>query len=143
MIYGRRKGRERAVQALYEVEFDTGTRPEQIRNRHLGKLQEDIREFAMRLFNGVMRNRDELESIITTGAERSWSRILPSTRAPLKVGTYEILFDDGIPDLVAIDEAIEIAKRFGGPSNGKIVNGVLDRILHQKKGLEHARMENK
>ena len=90
-------------------------------------------EFARELVAGVRRNRAELDRLIDQTAEH-WSleRISATDRNILRLGAYEILHSD-TPDPVAIDEAIELAKRFGTAQSAAFVNGILDRLMHGKQ----------
>ncbi len=94
----------------------------------------EIVEFAGRLAAGVIGRRDELDERIARAALH-WSleRMAPVDRAILRVGAFELLFGD-TPPRVAINEAVELAKRFGGAESGAFVNGILDRLMHEKQG---------
>jgi len=90
---------------------------------------DELIEFARSLVAGVRRNRGELDSRLARTAEH-WSleRMATTDRNVLRLGAYEILFAD-TPDRVAINEAVELAKRFGTAQSAQFVNGVLDRFL--------------
>lgn len=85
-------------------------------------------EFARGLLAGVRRNREELDALLTRHAD-NWSlgRMAVTDRNTLRIGAFEILYAD-TPGTVAINEAVELAKRFGGRQSAQFVNGVLDRI---------------
>ncbi len=101
-------------------------------------IQQNFRQFAPRfndhgfvktLINGVVNNLDEIDKYITKYAtEWPLEQITIVDRNILRIGVYELVFDSEIPAKVAINEAIEIAKTFGGESSGKFVNGVLGAI---------------
>ncbi len=85
-------------------------------------------EFARSLIAGVRRNRGELDALLTQTADH-WSleRMAATDRNVLRLGAYEILYAD-TPDRVAINEAVELAKRFGTRQSAQFVNGILDRV---------------
>ncbi len=91
-------------------------------------LKED--EFINQLINGVINNLETLDSVITEYAP-DWpiEQITVIDRNILRIGIYELVFDKDIPPKVAINEAIELAKSYGGPASGKFVNGVLGSIF--------------
>ena len=86
--------------------------------------------FSEKLVKGVMKNIKQIDEIITKYApEWPIEQITTVDRNILRIGIYELKFDPDIPSKVAINEAIEIAKTFGGESSGKFVNGVLGSIF--------------
>ena len=90
-------------------------------------------EFSRLLIQGVAGNRAELDQKITAAAE-NWSvpRMAATDRNLLRLGAYEMYFTD-TPVKVVIDEAIELAKQFGGAQSAQFVNGILDKLMHQKE----------
>lgn len=90
-------------------------------------------EFARSLIVGVRRWREELDQRISEAAQH-WSlgRMAPTDRNVLRLGAFEILHSD-TPDRVAVNEAIELARRFGGADSARFVNGILDRLMHEKQ----------
>ena len=90
-------------------------------------------EFTRLLVQGVASHRAELDGQIA-GAAANWSveRMAATDRNLLRLGAYEIHFTD-TPVKVAIDEAVELAKRFGGAQSAQFVNGILDKLMHQKE----------
>jgi len=91
--------------------------------------EEDIRAFAERLVSGVVVERARLDSVIAGSAE-NWriERMPVVDRNVLRISIYEMLFEPTTPPLVSIDEAIEVAKRFGTGESGGFINGVLDDV---------------
>ena len=85
--------------------------------------------FAQSLLNGVRRNRAELDTTLEQLAE-NWSlnRMAVTDRNVLRIGAFEILYSD-TPGRVAINEAVELAKRFGAKQSAQFVNGLLDKLL--------------
>ena len=126
----RRQAREAALQALYMCDFlgnwDTGNIS--FCFDHFG-ISKAARPYAEDLCLGTIANLANIDSKITCASER-WSinRMGRVDRSILRLAAYEILKLKDVPDNVAIDEAIEIAKRFGAEDSPMFINGVLDRI---------------
>jgi N utilization substance protein B len=137
----RHAARSVAVQTLYEWDFrnqPNGTATAALLEENMKAFSPGLTEteFARALIEGVLEHQDEIDTTITTYAP-DWplDQIMIVDRNILRVGVYELQFDDSIPAKVAINEAIEIAKTFGGHSSGKFVNGVLGAIY---KDMEKA-----
>ena len=126
----RTQAREAALQVLYEEDVNPRSNPALndqllIRQSH----SEELVEFARELVAGVRRHREQLDkSFERISANWSLERMAPTDRNVLRLGAYEILHSD-TPDRVAIDEAVELAKRFGSAQSGQFVNGILDRLM--------------
>jgi N utilization substance protein B len=88
-----------------------------------------IREFSDFLINGINSNMEKIDRIISKYAD-NWkiSRMATIDRNILRMACFELIFVDDIPPKVSINEAIEIAKKYGDKDSGKFVNGILDRI---------------
>lgn len=129
----RRRAREIVLQLLYEEDLH----PEQnakVADQFLTKRLHGNRplvEFARKLFHNVVANRKELDKALSSKAA-NWSlrRMAAIDRNVLRLGAYEILMTD-TPGRVVINEAVELAKRYGDRQSGQFVNGILDRVLHQ------------
>jgi N utilization substance protein B len=129
----RRRGRELALQALYQM--DVTGEPQQPAAelwRHFAESEppaDTSRIFADELVHGVLETRARIDELIAASAEH-WriDRLSQIDRNILRIGTYELLCRRDVPPNVAIDEAIEIAKRFGNDESAMFVNGVLDHI---------------
>lgn len=95
---------------------------------------EAIQVFAEQLVRGVLQQRAALDSLINKLAER-WriDRMAVVDRNVLRIAAWELLHHAETPPVVAIDEAIEVAKRFGSADSGKFVNGILDGIREHLK----------
>ena len=122
------------VQTLFAWEF-RGGEPEAILSYNIvngaGKIED--RTYASQLLQRVMQHRDDIKATIEQYApEWPFDKIAPVDRAILEVGICELLFDEEIPDLVAINEAIELAKEFGVENSSKFVNGVLSSIYDER-----------
>lgn len=130
------------VQSLYEWDF-------YIRERDLTSVVErnlnefgpgiDEPEFVWRLVKGVIDHIEELDKIISKAApEWPINQVAIVDRNILRLGLYELLYADKkeVPPKVAINEAIEIAKNYGGPNSGKFINGVLGTVFREMGGSE-------
>ncbi len=127
----RTRGREVALQVLYQVEQNPGFPQAEI-DRFLHRRLQDAKlcDFARGLVAGVKENREAIDAMITEAAE-NWrlDRMAAIDRNILRLGAYEMLFDDGVPAKVAINEALELAKRYSTAQSSRFVNGILDRVL--------------
>ena len=92
-------------------------------------LSDNAVEFACNLVEGVRKRFAELDRIISKNA-KNWtvSRMTPADRNIIRMATYEMMFCTDVPDRVAINEAINLAKKYGGEKSGAFVNSVLDKI---------------
>jgi N utilization substance protein B len=130
MVELRRKARIVALQALYEVDA-VGHDPENVlvplilESGLTGEYAEFVRELVM----GVIRNREKVDGTIREFAP-AWpiDQISLVDRNILRIAIYEILLDNKVPVKVAINEAVELAKKFGGDHSSKFVNGVLGSV---------------
>jgi len=127
----RSRAREVALQVLYEDDMNPGhsvIESDHFVRRRL-KGDASLVEFARSLVAGVRKNRQHLDEVLIQSVE-NWSlkRMPVTDRNVLRLGVFEILFTD-TPDRVAINEAVELARRFGTQHSAHFVNGVLDRVL--------------
>lgn len=131
----RRRAREVALQVLYEEDLNPQVAPS-VSEQFVRRRVRDPRlaAFALSLIAGVRRHAAELDRMIQEiAANWSLARMAVVDRNILRLGAYEMLFGD-TPDRVALDEAIELAKRYGDSRSAQFVNGILDRLLHQNAG---------
>ncbi len=126
----RRRARELALALLYELEFHPG----QEAARLVAFWQDhpappSARAYAETLARGVVAHREALDRVIASRAEHwTLARMPLVDRNILRLAVYEFLHASDVPDRVALDEAIELAKAYGGEDSGRFVNGILDRI---------------
>jgi transcription antitermination protein NusB len=127
----RRKARELALQMLYQHEL-SGNTPDTILStfEDLQKSKPNTREFATKIFKGTLEHLSKIDEMITQQAD-NWRlpRMAVVDRNIIRMSIYEFLHEDDTPKLVVIDEAIEIAKKFGTDKSSQFINGVLDGIL--------------
>lgn len=131
----RSESRETAFQVLYQDDFNPRLNPADTDRMIAERLKKEASvEFARELVAGVRRNRAQIDQLLTESAE-NWTlqRMAATDRTALRLGVFELLFSE-TPDPVAIDEAIELAKKFGSANSAKFVNGVLDEIRKRKSG---------
>ncbi|MEM8946483.1 MAG: transcription antitermination factor NusB [Planctomycetota bacterium] len=128
----RRRAREIALQALFQEDLNPRDSRDQFAPFVQARLQDnELREFATSLVMGVLRNREELDELLEAKAENwSLSRMAATDRNVMRLGAFEIRYSD-TPDLVAIDEAVELAKRFGSKQSSQFVNGILDKLIER------------
>lgn len=103
----------------------------------------DSRDFVEKLIKGVLGNAAEIDKyIIKYATEWPLEQITTVDRNILRIGVYELVFDPQIPAKVAINEAIEMAKAFGGASSGKFVNGVLGAVYKDMEKEGHKKVKS-
>ena len=131
----RSRAREIALQVLYQTDLNPdrqGAQDEAFVRARLANHDELV-AFAMSLVAGVMRNRDELDEMLEArSANWSLDRMAATDRNVLRMGAFELLYAE-TPDRVAINEAVELSRRFGSAQSSQFVNGLLDRLLKDKK----------
>lgn len=125
------------IQSLYEWDFyNKKTDLTAIVDRNIKEFGPGIDEpdFVWRLIKGVVEHLKDLDNIISKAApEWPISQIAVIDRNILRLGLYELIYADKneVPSKVAINEAIEIAKNYGGPNSGKFINGVLGTVYKE------------
>ena len=126
----RRKARVLALQALFELDT-VGHPPEQTLARlveEMAVLDEALR-FAVELTDGVLQNRESIDHLIAdTAPAFPLDQIAAIDRNILRLAIYEVVIDNKVPMRAAINEAVELAKEFGGETSPKFINGVLGAI---------------
>lgn len=145
MASNRHLGRIVALQTLYEQDFrrdvgDVDFVLDEILARNAERYQEvlDDKAFIARLVHGVSERSQALDDIIIPVApEWPIDQIARMDRVLLRMGIYELLFDNDAPPKVVINEAVELAKAFGGDNSSKFINGVLGTVLKNKEKGEY------
>lgn len=134
MSTGRRRSREECFKALYRMQVAEETAKQVIDGLSADpELDAEVRDYAVHLLSLIDMNREEVDGAITRSLDR-WDleRVAQTDRAVLRMGVAELLFEKDLPVKVVIDEAIEIAKRYGTPASGRFVNGVLDNVARSR-----------
>jgi len=130
----RRTGRERALQALYQLEMAPGTSAEALASAWSasaedGKPDPDAVRFAQELVDGVRAHQAEIDELIEKHSH-NWrlDRMSRIDRNVLRLGVFELKYRPDIPKKVSINEAVELGKNFGTEESSAFVNGLLDRV---------------
>jgi transcription antitermination protein NusB len=127
----RRKARTIALQALFELDC-SAHKPKEVLARLLEEkaLPDEAADFAGSLVSGVLQNKKSIDDLIQRFAPAfPVNQIAPIDRNILRLAIFEILFDNRVPVKAAINEAVELAKGFGGDNSQKFVNGVLGSVV--------------
>src|SRR5205807_535672 len=126
----RRRAREAAIQYHFWRDLQHGETPERMDDFwEFCPMKPNVREFAQPLIEGMIAHLPEIDERIKRYCENyNLNRISPVDRNVLRLAIYEMLYRDDIPPIVSINEAIELAKTFGGAESGGFVNGILDRV---------------
>jgi N utilization substance protein B len=127
----RSKARKRALDVLFEADL-RGTDPVDTLEGWVSRADPPVQDYAQRLVRGVVEHRQRIDDLLTDYAE-GWTldRMPPVDRAVLRVAVYELLWCDDIPDAVAIDEAVELAKALSTDDSPTFVNGILGRLRRE------------
>jgi N utilization substance protein B len=142
MASNRHLGRIVALQTLYEQDFrreaqDVSFDIEEVLDRNISRYKEtvDDTDFIKQLVRGVNTHESDLDDILRPIApEWPIEQIARMDRVILRIGTYELMHDKSVPPKVVINEAVELAKAFGGDNSSKFINGVLGTVLRQHAG---------
>ncbi len=141
MASNRHLGRIIALQTLYEQAFrlDAGDKDFKLSDvlaRNIARYKDAVEDtaFIERLVNGVTKRSKELDEILQPVApEWPINQIARMDHIVLQIGLFELLYEDDVPPKVVINEAVELAKAFGGDNSSKFINGVLGTVLRQKE----------
>ena len=130
----RRKSRELALQLLYQLDVQGEANPEpalaEFWTRH--PVEPDVREFADSLVRGAKLHQAKIDELIAQYAE-NWEldRMAVVDRNILREGIFELLWEADVPPKVAINEALEVAKKFSTQESSRFINGILD-LVHRE-----------
>ena len=131
----RTKAREYALKVLYQIEMTKDGYKEALESfwGREPEREESIREFASQLVKGVAENIKEIDETITKYTT-NWQigRMAVIDRNILRMATFEIQHLDDIPPKVSVNEAVDMAKKYGDKDSSKFVNGILDKIIKMK-----------
>lgn len=139
MSANRHLGRIIALQTLFEVEFrreckDKSLKLDGVLKRNIARYKKQVedKEFIERIVNGIYEKEAELDSLLQPIApEWPIAQIAKMDRIVLHIGTYELKYETNTPPKVVINEAVELAKGFGGENSSKFINGVLGTFYKQ------------
>lgn len=130
MAASRHLSRIVALQSLYEWDF-SGRPIEEIMRRNLAEHEKSLDDdsFVRRLVEGVIREHTSIDELIIKAApEWPLDQVAVIDKTVLRIGIYELLYEEEVPPKVAINESVELAKAFGGENSSKFINGVLGTI---------------
>lgn len=133
----RTRSRELALQFLYQLDLlGDSMRKEADAFVHAEEGDHEAARFALALIDGVHSRKAEIDGVIQSVAQ-NWniSRMAVVDRNVLRLATWELLYCDEVPPKVAVNEAIELGKRFSTQNSGAFVNGILDKIMNSRRGL--------
>ena len=141
MASNRHLGRIVALQTLYEQDFrrdvaDPGFDLHEVMARNIARYEEVLEDtdFITRIVEGTTAKQEDLDAIIVPVApEWPIDQIARMDRSLLRMSIYELMFDNDVPPKVVINEAVELAKAFGGENSSKFINGVLGTVLKNKQ----------
>ena len=131
----RSKARKRALDVLYEAGQRDGDPLATLRER-LALSDPPVPEYAATLVEGVVQHRERIDELLSTYAEQ-WTldRMPPVDLAALRIGAYELLWCDDVPDAVAVSEAVALVADLSTDESAGFVNGLLARLLSLKPSL--------
>jgi len=134
----RTKAREFVLQMLYQVDITREPWQEILKNfwenSELQDESKELRDFSAELFEGVVGQMSQIdEKISKYAANWQLERMAFVDRNIMRLGCYELLFRQDIPPKVAINEAVELAKKYSGLESGKFVNAILDQVKIEKE----------
>ncbi|MDD2485574.1 MAG: transcription antitermination factor NusB [bacterium] len=127
----RSRARERAFQILFQIDVGCIDAGEAIKNTlEETQLSEEARNFAIALVQGTLEHINELDELIAKHA-RGWTieRMVNVDRTIIRMAVYELLYHTEVPYKVTINEAVELAKKYGTEDSGLFVNGILGGII--------------
>jgi transcription antitermination protein NusB len=140
----RRKAREHALQVLFQLDIRKEKPSAAVLRHFWAEYQPDneVKAFAEELIKGTIKHLAEINKLIHKCA-KNWSldRMGVVDRNVLRMAVYEILYRIDIPSSVTINEAIEIAKKYGTDESGSFVNGILDSVARVTGKLDEGKIE--
>ena len=133
----RHVARQRVLQATYQLLLNPGEAHELIEQfraeQHFGGVDE---AYFVELVKQIEANRGELETALAPYLDRAIEQLDPTERAVLRIGACELCHHPEVPARVVLDEAVELARRFGAESGHAFVNAVLDRLARERRAGE-------
>ncbi|MBI5892251.1 MAG: transcription antitermination factor NusB [Deltaproteobacteria bacterium] len=125
----RTSAREISLQVLYQLDVRDDDIEDAVAAHLSASLSKDVKDYAHKLVKGVCEYKDKIDSLIEASSE-NWSlkRMALVDRNILRLSIFEMLYCEDIPHKVAIDEAVELGKKFGAKDSGAFINGILDKI---------------
>jgi N utilization substance protein B len=134
-VGARSKARKRALDLLFEAD-QRGLDPVTLMAERLPGAHPPISEYSVLVVEGVQAHRERIDELLTTYSQ-GWTldRMPGVDRVVLRIGSWELLYNDDVPDAVAIDEAVELARLLSTEESPSFVNGLLARLLEIKPSI--------
>jgi transcription antitermination protein NusB len=131
----RSKARKRALDVLFEAD-QRGLEPLTLLAERVQRADPPVPQYAVEIVEGVCAHRERIDELLSTYAQ-GWAleRMPAVDRSLLRLSTWELLFNDDVPDAVAIDEAVDLAHALSTDESPVFVNGLLARLLEIKPGV--------
>jgi len=130
-VAARSKARKRALDVLYEADVRAVAATDTL-SAWVTRADPPVQDYTRLLVEGVASRRGRIDDVITAySGDWPLERMPPVDRNILRLAVYEMLHEQETPKLVVLDEAIELAKKFGSEQSGRLVNGLLDGLLKQ------------
>jgi len=134
-VAARSKARKRALDVLFEAD-QRGQDAVSVLSERLPAAEPPIPEYAVTLVEGVQEHRERIDELLSTYSQGWTIERMPAVdRQVLRIGAFELLWCDDVPDAVAVDEAVELAKSLSTDDSPAFVNGLLGRLLRMKPTL--------
>lgn len=132
-----------AMQIMFEWDFRSNAKLNEIVNRSVERFGEDVdREYVITTVEGIKKHQGQIDAkILEVAPDWPIEQIASVDKAVLRLSIYELLFVGEIPPKVAINEAVELAKTFGGENSSKFVNGVLGTVYRDSDRYDPAEEE--
>ena len=132
----RSKARKRALDVLYESDL-RGTDAVTTLAERLAAADPPVPDYSVELVEGVAEHRAAIDDVLSEHSEGWTVERMPAVdRAVLRLALYEVLWRDDVPDAVAVDEAVELAKSLSTDESPKFVNGILGRVIRERRPTE-------
>jgi len=136
-VAARSKARKRAVDVLFEAD-QRGVEPVTLLAQRIAEpgTEAALPQYAVEIVEGVVAHRTRIDEVLATHAHGWTIERMPAVdRAVLRVGTWEVLFNDDVPDAVAVDEAVDLVRALSTDESPGFVNGLLGRVVELKPML--------
>ena len=135
MAAARSKARKRALDVLFEAD-QRRLDPMVVLRERMGRAEPPVPEYTVEIVEGVLAHQERIDELLSTYAQ-GWTldRMPGVDRALLRLGAWELLYNDDVPDPVAIDEAVELARMLSTDESPAFVNGLLARLLQMKPSI--------
>jgi len=134
-VGARSKARKRALDVLFEAD-QRGTDAGAVLRERRPAADPPVPEYAVTIVEGVQAHRERIDELLSTYSQ-GWTidRMPAVDRQVLRIGVFELLWSDDVPDAVAVDEAVELAKALSTDDSPAFVNGLLGRLVQMKPTL--------